>query len=241
MLAESYHWSDARRVLTELAREHDFEVDAERRTFEAPGLEIAPPRVVPWPFAGPPDADETVRERAERLRREREATSTPLQRYVDAIPESLPRQCVVILQAGAASIAYFEAGIPVSTKSMKRYVVRGKGRAQPTYLASKGRSRYGSRLRLQNARRLHDEVNARLAALWSEYGPPAQLFVSAPARLWSEQFEGQVKPPFERDQPIERIGRDLPVPTTDVLLRAYRSLEYGRIHRSETTNPPPTP
>ena len=49
------------------------------------------------------------------------------------------------------SSASSDDGEIVHTKSIKKYVVRGRGRAQPTHLATKGKSRYGSRLRLQKA------------------------------------------------------------------------------------------
>ncbi len=231
---ETFHWSEIPARFADLDQRFEFELDGERRVFVARGVEVAPPRVVPWPFEAA-GAEETARERAARLRRAREQKigAGPLARYAHALPSFLPRQCVVLLQAGAASVAYFDKGEPLSTKSWKRYVVRGSGRAQPTYLSKKGRSRYGSRLRLQNAQSLHDDVNERLTGLWEEFGAPSQLFVSAPQRLWAEQFEGRVRPPFGRSFPVERVGLDLPVPTTEVLLRAYRSLGYGRVSSTE--------
>ena len=47
----------------------------------------------------------------------------------------------------------------VAHKVVKKYVVRGRGRAQPLHLKTRGKSRYGSRLRLANA-----QVRAELPA-----------------------------------------------------------------------------
>ena len=51
-----------------------------------------------------------------------------------------PKQCSDFVQWRGEEL--------VRHKVFKRYVVRGRGRAQPTHLKSKGKSRYGSRLRL---------------------------------------------------------------------------------------------
>ncbi len=82
--------------------------------------------------------------------------------YLQDLPLEPSRQAVVILQAGAAALGLFEGGQELRTKSLKRYVVRGNGRSQSTHLKTKGKSRYGSRLRLQNAKAILEEVNERL-------------------------------------------------------------------------------
>jgi len=235
-VAETFHWSAIAERLAPLAEAGDFTLDAHGRAFESNELRIHPPLVVPVPESGPRD-DETARTRAARLWSLKHEGAPlhddPLDRYVRRAPLFLPTQCLIVLQAGAASLGYFKDGEPLSTKTIKRYVVRGKGRAQPTYLAAKGKSRYGSRLRLQNARLLIDEINAKLAQYWSEYGAPEQIFAAAPARLWSDLFRGHSQPPFSQSEHIHRVPLDLPTPTTDVLLRAYKTLCYGRIESRE--------
>ncbi|MEM7356537.1 MAG: hypothetical protein AAF657_37320, partial [Acidobacteriota bacterium] len=114
-------------------------------------------------------------------------------------------------------------------KSFRRYVVRGKGRAQPLHLKTKGKSRYGSRLRLANARRLLVETNEKLNEWEEDFGPADRIYYSCPVRLWPSLFEASPAPPFEKSGPLVRIPLDLPRPTVDVLLRTYRSFEYGRI------------
>ncbi len=127
------------------------------------------------------------------------------------------------------ALGRFEGARPLATKSLRRYVVRGKGRAQPLHLKTKGKSRYGSRLRLANARRLLVETNEKLNEWEKELGPADRVYYSCPVRLWSSVFETTPAPPFERSGPLVRIPLDLPRPTVEVLLRTYRSLEYGRI------------
>lgn len=156
-----------------------------------------------------------------------------LSAYLERLPDALGLQFVVLLQAGASSLGAFEDEEELATKSFRRYVVRGNGRAQPTHLDKKGKSRYGSRLRLQNARRLLEETNEKLHEWVEEFGVPERVFHSAPVRLWPSLFEAEPAPPFEREHSV-RIPRDLPKPTSALLQRAYRSLCYGRLERDES-------
>ena len=218
---DTFHWSECAARLRELRDEWPLVLEPKGRFFEAPGIRVLVPRVVPLPA-------ELRGEGGPRWVRADDA----LERYLAALPGELPGQVVILMQAGAVSLGYFEAGEALATKSLKRYVVRGKGRAQPTYLGKKGKSRYGSRLRLQNARLLFEETNAKLSEWWADFGAPATLFACAPTRLWPELFQAKVAPPFSADEPVVRVPLDLPVPTTDVLLRSYKAMGYGRIEWS---------
>jgi hypothetical protein len=152
--------------------------------------------------------------------------------YLASVPTVLGRHLVVLMQAGAVALGVFDLGEEVATKSFKRYVVRGTGRSQPTHLATKGKSRYGSRLRLQNATRLLEETNEKLGEWRRHIGDWETIFVSCPVKLWPTLWEVEPPPPFERERSVVRIPKDLPRPTTDVLLRTYRGLLWGRIERS---------
>lgn len=230
---ESVHWSDLPKRLAELRGETGLALDAERREIIGSDVTLRLPLLVPLPPGlAPALEEETVPERAARLRAAGSLASVdPIDAYLASIPTVLPRHVLLLMQAGAVSMGVFEGGAALVTKSLKRYVVRGKGRAQPAYLASKGKSRYGSRLRLQNARELLEETNAKLCGWWDEYGAPEALFISAPKRLLPDLFRAQVPPPFRAGDPFLRVPLDVPVPTTDVLLRTYKALGYGRIVR----------
>lgn len=231
---ETIHWTEICQRMESLREHGPFVLDPNGTAFEGSGVRLIPPLLVPLPpslqRAFPPP-DESVRERVARLARESGAAEQgdPLEAYAASIPSSLPRHAVVLLQAGASAAGYFVDGDPVATKSSKRYVIRGNGRAQPAFLKTKGKSRYGSRLRLQNARRMVGETNEKLAQFWDEHGPPERIFVNAPARMWTDLFLGKPAPPFGSDQPIVRIPLDLPRPTTATVLRAYTSLGYGKL------------
>lgn len=201
----TFHWSECRETLTSYAG-GGFRAEPKRRYFEDGVLRITPPLVLPMTPA-----------------------CSGLDDYLDELPVGLGRHLVILYQAGATSLGLFEGGQERVTKSFRRYVVRGKGRAQESHLKTKGKSRYGSRLRLQNARRLVEETNAKLTEWVAEFGAPHQVYYGAPTRLWPSLFEAAVAPPFAREDRLLRIPRDLPRPTTDVLRRTYRAMEWGRI------------
>lgn len=149
--------------------------------------------------------------------------------HLDSLPEELGPHLVVLLQAGRCSMGWFTDDELIESKSFSRYVVRGNGRAQPTHLKTKGKSRYGSRLRLQNALALLEESNERMGEWWDEHGPADAVLHAAPARLWSSLLETDPAPPFDADTPLRRIPRDLPRPTSDLVLRTWRFCCYLRL------------
>ncbi len=218
-LPSTFAWQDCSEVCSKFRRAAEaqgfaMELNGERRLFQAGDWQCIPPLVFPIP-----------------------EDCLDLPSYLQDLPFEPGRQVVVILQAGAAALGLFEAGEEVRTKALKRYVVRGSGRSQSTHLKTKGKSRYGSRLRLQNAKAILEEVNERLIDWWTDYGAPEFVFYNAPVRLWADLCKAKPLPPFlseshvasEDPIPQVRIPLDLAVPTTDVMLRAYRSLSYGRI------------
>ncbi len=205
-MAETFHWKDCRETLGRLDADSQLFPDPKGRFFESERLRVKPPLVFPITLG-----------------------CKSLSDYLDLLPEEPGRHCVILMQAGAVSLGRFAGAQPIAKKSLRRYVVRGKGRAQPLHLKTKGKSRYGSRLRLANARKLLVETNEKLIEWEKEIGPADRFYYSCPVRLWPSLFETSPPPPFEKSGPLVRIPRDLPRPTVDVLLRTYRSLEYGRV------------
>ena len=208
---ETFHWEEAQGVVEELLDEgHELRVEGE--VLVGDDLILRPPLVQPLP-----------------------ADCEDGEAWLEAMPLDLGLHLVVLLQAGATSIGLFDGGREVATKSFKRYVVRGSGRAQPTHLKTRGKSRYGSRLRLQNAKQQLEETSERVADWLAVHGEPELVFHGAPKRLWADLMRTEPIPSFAPGGPLEdrlvRIPLDLPVPTTDVLLRTYRALCFGRVER----------
>lgn len=150
--------------------------------------------------------------------------------YAARVPERVGRQCVVLLQAGAMALGYWDEDELLRHKAQKRYVVRGNGKAQPLHRATKGKSRYGSRLRLQNWQRLLTDVTERLTDWWDELGEPEQVFVSVPVRAFAPLWAAEPPPPFAlRDPRVRHVPRHVHVPDHRELLAVRRWLAHGRI------------
>jgi Bacteroidetes VLRF1 release factor len=150
--------------------------------------------------------------------------------YLARLPDRLGRQCILLLQAGAVAMGFWDEDELLRHKAFKRYVVRGSGKAQPTHLKTKGRSRYGSRLRLQMWKRLLEETNERLGAWWQELGAADQVCIAVNVRHVAAMFGTSPPPPFARDDPrLRRIPLHVHVPDFEELLRVRRHLAHGTV------------
>lgn len=150
--------------------------------------------------------------------------------YAARLPGPPELQVVLLLRAGAVAFGCWRGDELLQHKAVRKYVVRGEGRAQPTYRKTRGKSRYGSRLRLQNWRRLLAETNRRVADLLARHGAPDRLFWAVPVRAWSELFAATPAPPFARDAAfLQRIPMHVHRPDHQELLRVRAWLCRGRL------------
>ena len=207
---ETFGWSETRACLERWRRRVELRAEPDRRWFEGRlddgrTLRFTPPAVQP---TAPGQETPGV--------------------WLDGLPRSLGLQVVLLVQAGASALGLWEDDELVAHKVVKKYVVRGRGRAQPLHLKTRGKSRYGSRLRLSNARAQLDQTNERLSAWWAEHGPPDWLFVACPVRTWPALLEAQPPPPFDRADARD-IPRDVRRPSFEELKRVRRSLVRGRV------------
>lgn len=150
--------------------------------------------------------------------------------YVERLSPSEELQVVLLLQAGAMAFGCWRGDELVLHKAVKKYVVRGNGRSQATHLKTRGKSRYGSRLRLQNWRSLLGETNQRLADCEAQFGASERIFYSVAVRTWSDLFEAAPPPPFSRDDHrLRRLPLHVHRPNHEELLRIRRKMLSGRI------------
>ena len=222
MTGASFHWEETEDLVADLLEDGALAADPEGHRLVGDAVVVHLPRVLPPlppPTVGPLGRPE----------------GPDVAAWLAALPLDLGLQLVVLVQAGATALGLFDQGRELRTKSFKRYVVRGKGRAQPAHLKTRGKSRYGSRLRLQNARAQLEETNERVRDWLAEHGEPERVHLGVPKRLWADLCRTEPVPPFAPDGPladrVSRIPLDLPVPTTEVLLRTWRALEHGRVEQ----------
>ncbi|MEL6671967.1 MAG: hypothetical protein AAFR61_07230 [Bacteroidota bacterium] len=150
--------------------------------------------------------------------------------YVEALEEEIPSYVMVLFQAGAAAMGYFEEGEVIRHKAFKKYMKRhGQGKSQISYLNTRGKSKAGSRIRLANTVRFFEEINERLTD-WEEDFEPERILYSCSAQLWGLLFQSQVPPPFEKKDPrLVKVPKDIKIPTHEELMRTQEFVEQGEL------------
>lgn len=198
------HWTATADLDLEGVDPESLRWDAGQRCFRSPSTTFRPAAVLPLP-----DPD-----------------GVACSDWLTRVPDTLGSELVLLMQAGAVAYGLWEDDELVLHRAEKRYVIRGNGRAQPTYLESRGKSRYGSRLRLQNAKALASGTVDDLTAWTDERGPFDRAFVSCPVRLWSDFTSQRPAPPLD-DVDVVRVPLDVDVPTHAELLRVRAWLTEG--------------
>ena len=218
---ETFGWRRCAEILEDLLAEHSLVPHRNGRAFivpddsgSAPLLELHLPTCL-----APPESGTSARDFLEHLHE---------------TDDELGEHLIVLVQAGAAALGWWSDEDVLHQKVLKAYVVRGKGRAQTLYAKTKGKSRYGSRLRLQNAQKHLVEINERLERWWDESGPADRIFFSCPQRTWPELFATRPAPPFEqRDARLVKIPFHVHTPNLEELERVRRLLLRGKVIRRD--------
>lgn len=101
---------------------------------------------------------------------------------------------VMLVQAGIASLGAFEQGNMLYHKVIRKYMVRKcQGKNQLKHLREKGKSREGSRIRLQQTQEFIHEIQDTLTG-WKEIlDETGMIYYSCDVRLFSEIFSGDKK------------------------------------------------
>ncbi|MEJ2545906.1 MAG: hypothetical protein P8Y99_17730 [Calditrichaceae bacterium] len=130
---------------------------------------------------------------------------------------------IILVQAGYGAVCYCNSGKIIEHKLIRKYMVRKKqGKAQITYLHSKGKSRAGSRIRLAQTVKFFEEINEQVNA-WIKNDELDRLLISCPPRLWGLLFQSKTKPQFSKKDPrILKIPMDIKIPNRDELNRVNK-------------------
>lgn len=103
---------------------------------------------------------------------------------------------LVLIRAGQAATGYFHQGTLLDHKVFRAYMVRQKqGKSQIKHLKTKGKSRAGSRIRLEETTRFFEEINERLTSYSDQF--PIDLWgISCAKTMWPFYFSSAISPPF---------------------------------------------
>ncbi|MCI4671219.1 MAG: hypothetical protein MRZ79_23975 [Bacteroidia bacterium] len=143
-----------------------------------------------------------------------------LREYLKELPEEIPDYTILLVQVGAAAVGFYSDGEAIDHKAIKKYMKRHKrGKAQISYLNTRGKSKAGSRIRLANTVRFFEEINERLTDLEELYESSRILYSITP-QLWGLMFASKVPVPFEKKDPrLIKIPRNVHVPDFEEMER----------------------
>lgn len=153
--------------------------------------------------------------------------SLSLTEWALSLPLVPPDFLLVLMQAGHAALGHFVEGEAAKHKVIKKYMVRGSGKAQVSYLATRGKSKAGSRVRLANTVRFFEDINEKLIE-WNCHHNVQRILLGCPIRLGVLWYEADPPPPFDKADPrIQKVPFDTPRPDLDTLLHIGRQVCFG--------------
>jgi|GEM_PF-269398 len=157
-------------------------------------------------------------------------TEESVESYFSRLSPSVPSYLILLMQAGHSALGTFVDGENVHHKVIQKYMVRKKqGKAQLTHLNTKGKSRAGSRIRLQNTVHFFEEINQKLDE-WDIVDEMDKLLYACTPRLWSLLFTSKCAPPFEKDDPrLHKLPVDTKKPNFKELLRIHYLAQRGEV------------
>lgn len=148
--------------------------------------------------------------------------------YLSEMPNLDARYFLILIQAGHSALAYFEGENMLHHKVIKKYMVRGKGKAQIGYLQTRGKSKAGSRIRLANSLSFFEDINEKLGE-WEVEAEAGRILYSCGLTLMPHWFQSKVLPPFDKEDPrLCKIPYDCDRPDLEELKRLDKLVKKGR-------------
>ena len=135
---------------------------------------------------------------------------------------------ILLMEAGRAAIGCFKNNKLIDHKNIRKYMVRKKqGKAQISHLKTKGKSRYGSRLRLRESEAFFNEI---ITKIFSENYKSAQsIYYHCPVRLKACLYEASEELKLNLKQfTWKRLGTDIKESSFNELKRFSSEHSYCR-------------
>ena len=154
--------------------------------------------------------------------------------YSDEI-SFLPKPYLLILiQAGYASLGYFEDGELIHHKAITAYMVRKKqGKSHIKHLNSKGKSRLGSRIRLQNTVWFFEQINLKLKEWHKQsniFDKVERIGQSGSPDLWHLFYTSKEEAPFQKnDSRLRKVPLTVHSPNFEELQRVNSWANQGKV------------
>ncbi len=137
---------------------------------------------------------------------------------------------IIMITTGQASIGIFRNKENLEHKVIRKYMVRKKqGKSQIKYLKTKGKSRAGSRVRLNNSIIFFEEINEYINK-WNENYDICRIMYFVPKNLINLWFSSGVSLFFDKnDTRLVKIPYNLDTPTYELMKKVGRFAYDGEI------------
>ena len=141
---------------------------------------------------------------------------------------------LIMIRSGVASVGFFENYVNHQHKVFRAYMTRKKqGKSQIKHLKTKGKSRAGSRIRLQETLEFFESINQRLQEHFDEFRID-KIGLSCSETLIPYFYGGKVSTPFDKqDQRIFKIPKHIHNPTFEELTEVNKFLMQSEIRIAE--------
>lgn len=135
-----------------------------------------------------------------------------------AAAEKAQSALFLLVQSGSAALGYSNNGELIHHKVIKKYMIRKKqGKAQLKHLNAKGKSRLGSRIRLQQADKFFNEIHEKIGE-WGVLADTQQIYFSYAKTLIPFIYETPDRPILKKDDPrLFKLPFDLEEPNFKTL------------------------
>jgi len=135
---------------------------------------------------------------------------------------------VLLMESGRAALGVYKDGKISEHKNIRKYMVRkGQGKSQLTHLKTKGKSRYGSRLRLQESEAFFREIIERLQT--EKSSPASFVFYHCPTTLWPFLTTAAENRKYSlEDRVWRRLGVNVKECSFDEMVRLSNEPLYSR-------------
>ncbi|GAB2610954.1 hypothetical protein [Belliella aquatica] len=141
---------------------------------------------------------------------------------------------LIMIRSGIASVGFFENYVNHQHKVFRAYMTRKKqGKSQIKHLKTKGKSRAGSRIRLQETLEFFESINHRIQEHFDEFRID-KIGISCSETLIPYFYGGKVPTPFDKqDERIFKIPKHIQNPTFEELTEVNKFLMQSEIRIAE--------
>ena len=159
------------------------------------------------------------------------SASTSCKDYIDTSFQPYSNYSIIMAQAGQACLGYVENNQLIKHKVIRKYMVRKKqGKSQLSYLKTKGKSRAGSRIRLDNSEAFFEEIH-QVFKDWQIDIKSEVILYNMPPAIWGYLFNiPDILTIKKEDNRWRKVGFNFEKPGFEDLKKVIKQTQWVQLH-----------